>query len=110
MRRGLALYAVLVLLAMVGVTTWASLHEGVFAATARMLRDPWSVATFFDAYFGFLWFWIWIAATERSLAVKVLALPLILALGNLAMAAYVLLRLARMAPGSGLKGFLLGER
>ncbi|HEU4950319.1 MAG TPA: hypothetical protein VFT46_00085 [Holophagaceae bacterium] len=110
MRRGLALYAVLVLLAMVGVTTWASLHEGVFAATARMLRDPWSVATFFDAYFGFLWFLLWIAATERSLALKVLSLPLILAFGNLAMAAYVLFRLTRMEPGSGFRGFLLGAR
>ena len=110
MRRGLALYAVLVLLAMVGVTTWASLHEGVFSATARMLHDPWSVATFFDAYFGFLWFWLWIAATERSLALKVFSLPLILSFGNLAMAAYVLFRLARTEAGSGFRGFLLGAR
>ena len=104
------IYAVFVLLAMVGVTTWASLHEGVLAATARMLHDPWSVATFCDAYFGFFWFWLWIAATERSLALKILSLPMILALGNLAMAAYVLLRLARTEPGAGLKGFLSGTR
>ena len=110
MRRGLALYAVLVLLAMVAVTTWASLHEGVFPATARMLRDPWSVATFFDAYFGFLWFWLWIAATERCPWEKALWLVAILLFGNLAMAAYVLLRLARTEPGTGLKGFLLGAR
>lgn len=108
--RTLAIYAVLVLAAMVAVTTWASLHEGVFAATARMLRDPWSVATFFDAYFGFLWFWLWIATTERSLALKVLSLPVIFAFGNLAMATYVLLRLARTEPGTGLRGFLLGAR
>lgn len=109
MRRRLALYSILVLVVMVGVTTWASLHEGVLAATARMLRDPWSVATFFDAYFGFLWFWLWIAVTERCGWTRWLWLPTILLLGNLAMASYVLLRLARMRPEAGVRGFLLGD-
>lgn len=110
MRRGLLIYSVLVLLAMVGVTTWASLHEGVLPATVRMLQDPWPVATLFDAYFGFLWFWLWIAATERCGWSRWLWLPAILLLGNLAMASYVLLRLARMEPQAGLRGFLLGDQ
>ena len=109
MRRGLSIYSASVLFLMLGVTTWASLHEGVLAATARMIHDPWSVATFFDAYFGFLWFWLWIAATERCGWTRWLWLPAILLLGNLAMASYALLRLARMKPQAGLRGFLLGD-
>lgn len=94
---------------MLAVTTWAGLQENVLSAAGRMLRDPWSVATFADAYFGFVWFWLWIVATERGLAAKVFWLPAILLLGNLAMAAFVLLRLHRTRAEAGLREFLLGE-
>ena len=110
MRRGLFFYAVSVLLVMLAVTTWASLHEHVFAATVRMVRDPWTVATLFDAYFGFLWFWLWIAATERCGFAKYLWLVAILLLGNLSMAAFVLLRFHQTKPEDGLRGFLMGSR
>jgi hypothetical protein len=114
MRRGLTIYAVLVLLVMLAVTSWASLHESVLPAAARMGHDPWTVATLFDTYFGFLWFWLWIAFTERGIASKTLWLLAILALGNLAMAAFVLLRLHRTrgeVGGEGyLRSFLMGAR
>lgn len=109
-RRGLFLYALAVLLVMLAVTTWASLHENVLEATLRMVRDRWTVATFFDAYFGFLWFWLWIAATERSGWMKWLWLGAIFLFGNLAMAGFVLLRLHRTKPEDGLRGFLMGAR
>lgn len=108
MRRGLLVYSLLVLAAMLSVTAWAGRHENVLSAVVRMMRDPWSVATFADAYFGFLWFWLWIAATERRLIPKLLWLPAILFLGNLAMAAFVLLRLHQTRAEDGLRGFLMG--
>ncbi len=110
MRRRLFFYAVIVLLVMLAVTTWASLHENVITATMRLVRDPWTLATFFDAYFGFLWFWLWIAATERCGLTKYLWLMGILLFGNLALASFVLVRLYRTKPEDGLRGFLMGSR
>ena len=109
-RRGLFFYALAVLLVMLAATTWASLQENALEAALRMVHDRWTVATFFDAYFGFLWFWLWIAATERCGWAKWLWLGAILLLGNLAMAAFVLLRLHRTKAGDGLQGFLMGAR
>ena len=108
MRRGLFVYALMVLAAMLVVTSWASLHESVLHALPRMAADPWTLATFFDTYFGFLWFWLWIAATERSFLAKILWLLAIFLLGNLAMAAFVLLRLHQTKAEGGLRDFLMG--
>ncbi len=107
--KGLRAYALLVLLAMLAVTTWASLHENVVAATLRLARDPWSVATLFDAYFGFLWFWLWIAYREACGWTRFVWLAAILLLGNLAMAAYLLAALARLPEGATVQDLLLGS-
>jgi membrane protein DedA with SNARE-associated domain len=54
--------------AMLWVTTWASLTEalGDFAA-GPVIRNPWVVATLFDAYFAFISVYVWIAWKEQSL-------------------------------------------
>jgi len=105
--RGLWIFAVAVFAAMVAVTTWASLEANVLVGFQRMLADRWGVATLFDAYLGFLWFWLWIAYKEASLGWSFLWLLLLLALGNLAMAAYVMIQLARLKPGAGFEALLL---
>jgi hypothetical protein len=105
--RPLWIFSLLVLAAMVAVTTWASLDANVLVGFQRLLADRWGVATLFDAYFGFLWFWLWIAYKEGSLGRSLLWLLLLFALGNLAMAAYVLLQLARLKPGDGVERLLL---
>jgi hypothetical protein len=92
---------------MVAVTTWASLDVNVLVGFQRLLADRWGVATLFDAYFGFLWFWLWIAYKEDSPGRSLLWLLLLFALGNLAMAAYVLLQLARLKSGAGVEQLLL---
>lgn len=102
MIRALKLYFVVVLIAMVAVTTWAGLQEGVLAGGARLLGQPWGVATLFDCYFAFLAFWLWLAWRERAWLPRLAWLLAILLLGNLAMAAYVLLQLARIPAGGGL--------
>jgi hypothetical protein len=88
----------LVLLAMVAVTTWAQSREGLLTALARIPDDPWFVATMFDAYFGFFAFFFWVCYRERSNAARAIWLILILLLGNIAMAAYALIQLARLKP------------
>lgn len=84
------LFAV-VFISMVGVTTWASLHQplGDFAR-GPVIRDPWVIATLFDAYWAFVAFYVWVAWKEESLAARLLWFPVFLALGNLAIALYLL--------------------
>lgn len=91
--RGVKLFFALVIVLMLLVTTWASLHENVIAALLRLGRDPWGLATLADAYFAFLTFWLWLAWKEAKWASSLGWLVAILLLGNLAMATYVLLQL-----------------
>ena len=62
------------------------------------MSDVWFQATLLDAYFGFLTFYVWVAWKERSLAGRVLWFVLIMAFGNMAMSAYVILQLVRLPP------------
>jgi uncharacterized membrane protein YczE len=80
-----------VIVAMLGVTTWASLTQslGDFAR-GPVIRDPWVIATLFDAYLAFLAFFVWVAWKERSLAARVLWFIALMLLGNFAIAAYML--------------------
>jgi hypothetical protein len=58
--------------------------------------SPWAVATLFDAYFGFLTFFVWVCFKETKFLRKCLWFVLIMALGNIAMAGYVLIQLFRL--------------
>jgi hypothetical protein len=105
--RSLWIVAILVFAAMVAVTAWASLDANVLVGFQRVLAERWGVATLFDAYFGFLWFWLWIAYKEATPGRRLLWLALLLALGNLAMAAYMMIQLAHRKPGEGVEHLLL---
>jgi len=105
--RGLWIFAIGVFAVMVAVTTWASLEANVLVGFQRLLADRWGVATLFDAYLGFLWFWLWIAYREASPGRSLLWLLLLFGLGNLAMAAYVMIQLGRLKPGAGFGDLLL---
>ncbi len=90
----LRLLFVVIIGSMLGVTSWAGLHQplGEFARSATF-RDPWVVATLFDAYWAFLTFFVWVAWKEQSPAARVLWFAAIILLGNLAMSAYMLAEL-----------------
>lgn len=92
------LWFVLVIIAMIAVTTWAQMQEGLWSALVRIPNDPWFVATMFDTYFAFLAFFFWVCYRERSVATSVVWLVLIIALGNIAMATYILIQLAKLKP------------
>ena len=101
-----------ILIVMIGVTTWASRHESLVTALPRLLRDPWAVATLFDAYFAFLTFFVWVAFRERRFVARAGWFLAIMTTGNMAMAAYVLLQLRRSGsfglptPAGGTQAFL----
>jgi hypothetical protein len=81
---------------MLAVITWASLHTPLFAIPREVLSHPWFIATLFDAYYAFLAFYVWVAWKERSLAARVLWFVAIIALGNVAIGAYMLRELFRV--------------
>ena len=81
---------------MLAVTGWASSQGALWNIPREVFLHPWFVATLFDTYFAFLTFWLWLAWREGSWAARIGWLVAILLLGNIAMAAYVLLQLARL--------------
>jgi hypothetical protein len=83
---------------MVCMTTYVSLHKPLWLAGTEFSwsGSPWSVATLFDAYFGFLTFFVWVCFKEKTLLARTVWFVLIMGLGNIAMSAYVLLQLNRL--------------
>jgi hypothetical protein len=61
--------------------------------------NPWAMATLWDAYFGFITFFVWVCYKERSIMPRIVWFVLIMALGNIAMSAYVLLQLFKLKAG-----------
>ena len=89
----LKFWAWAVLIAMLVVTSWASLHESIFHVITNFPDEPWWVATLFDTYFAFIFFWLWIVYREGwSSFIWLIA---ILLLGNIAMSIYVLLAIQK---------------
>lgn len=101
----LTLFA-LILLAMVAVTSWASWDQAVWRA-GYLFAEPWFVATFVDAYCGFITFYVWVAYKERSTMPRVAWFLAIMGLGNIAMAAYMLIQLLRLRHGESWEHLLL---
>ena len=94
---------------MVGMTTYVSLHKSIMLAGSEFSwqTSPWAVATLFDAYFGFTTFFVWVCFKERTNAARVLWFFLIMALGNIAMSAYVLRQLFKLGDDEPLSNLLL---
>jgi hypothetical protein len=113
MRRNLLFLSLAALAALIGVSIWATSEVGIVTAIRLLLEQPaagthpWFVATLADAYFGFLWFWAWIAYKETSNLARAGWLVGVLALGNIAMASYMLLQLRKLPAGAGAEQLLL---
>lgn len=90
-----------ILVVMVACTLWATSKQSMFdwsGLTAEPNRY-WTIATMSDAYCGFVTFYAWVFYKEHRALPRVLWFVGIMALGNMAMAAYVLLQLFKLAPG-----------
>jgi len=87
---------------MLWVTSWASLHQSIYAIPREVFTHPWFIATLFDAYWGFLTFYVWQAWKEQSLAARALWFIAVMLLGNIAMSLYVLAELFRIGTSSQL--------
>ena len=92
---------VVVIGSMVAVTSWAGSHQSLGAfAHSTTFRDPWVIATLFDAYWAFITFYVWVAWKERSVPARLLWFVSIILLDNTAMASYMLAQLFAV-PASG---------
>ncbi len=106
MRIVLKLLFVLILLGMLAITTAASLQQGIVPAARNLWPDLWFRATLLDAYFGFLTFYVWVFYKEQRPRTRAAWFVLIMCLGNIAMAVYVLVQLHRLEPGAPLATLL----
>ena len=83
-------------LTMLVVTVQASMSQNMLQAGGQLLPNPWFRATLVDAYLGFLTFYVWVFYKETSLLRRGVWFVLIMALGNMAIAAYVLFQIVRL--------------
>lgn len=103
----LRVFFIAVLVAMLGVTSWASMHVPLWETPREVVGHPWFIATLFDTYFGFLIFYLWVAYKETGIVARVLWLLAILLLGNIAMAVYALIQLFKVPANAPIESVLL---
>ena len=92
---------------MVGITTIVSLKSNLFEVLPAMLRHPWTVATLWDAYLGFLTFYVWVVYKESRAWTRILWFVLIMGLGNIAISFYMLVQLFRLPKDAPVEALLL---
>ena len=102
-------FFIVVLLAMLGVTSWASSVVALWETPRAVATHPWFIATLFDTYFAFLTFYCWVAYKETSNVARVIWLIAILLLGNIAMAIYMLRVLGKVTADADMKAILLRQ-
>lgn len=106
MKPALMAFYVLVFAGMVVGLSLASLHQNMFEAGGALMRDPWFVVTLVDVYLALATIALWIAWKERfGLRAWVWVLA-VLALGNVGVAAYLLVQLGRWRPADGVAALL----
>lgn len=106
----LRIFFVLVLVSMLGVTSWASTQCALWAIPKTVSGHPWFIATLFDAYWGFLTFYCWVVYKEPSVVARASWLIAILLLGNIAMAIYMLIELFRVPITGNIEAVVLRRK
>lgn len=87
-----------ILVSLLCYTTYASFQQSLLDWQG-IVRPPdhwWTIATLIDAYYGFLTFYAWVFYKESRWYSRGGWFVAIMLLGNMAMAAYVLIELSRL--------------
>jgi hypothetical protein len=110
-KRALQILFTFILVSLTAWNTWVSTRQPVWqwGGLTTAPDNLWTIATLLDAYFGFLTFYVWVLWKETRTLHRALWFVAIMLLGNIAMSAYVLRQLARLAPDDSL-GSLLSAR
>lgn len=97
----------LILLGMIAITVMASLERSIWNVGPELLSDRWFQATLLDAYFGFITFYVWVVSKEKTHVGRITWFVLIMTLGNIAMATYMLIQLMLWDESKGWAGLML---
>ena len=100
-------FFLIVLISMLGVTSWASVQCALWETPRTVVTHPWFIATLFDTYWAFLTFYCWVVYKERGWVARIGWLLGILLLGNIAMAIYMLIQLFRLPATARIEDVLL---
>jgi hypothetical protein len=103
----LRVFFIIVLISMLGITSWASMQCALWDTPRAVATHPWFLATLFDTYWAFLTFYCWVAYKERGWIARIAWLLAILLLGNIAMAIYMLIQLFRVPATARIEDILL---
>ncbi len=107
----LQLFFTFILVSLLCYTTWASFQQSLtdWGGLVNRPDNWWTIATLIDAYYGFLTFYVWVLWKEPRWVPRIGWFVAIMLLGNMAMAAYVLLQLSKLGPSEDM-GTLLAKR
>jgi hypothetical protein len=101
-----------ILVSLTSYNLWASVAQPLWQWTGLTTRPDnwWTIATFIDAYYGFITFYIWVLYKERRWHSRLIWFVAIMALGNVAMSTYVLLQLSRLRADEPASAILTAQR
>ncbi|HEX3602928.1 MAG TPA: DUF1475 family protein [Steroidobacteraceae bacterium] len=97
-----------IFVALVSYNLWAATRQPLLH-WGGLTTGPdryWTIAAFMDAYCGFLTFYVWVLYKEARWTKRILWFAAIMLLGNIAVSAYVVLQLLRLAPDQQASGIL----
>jgi len=110
MKKGLLILYAVIWIAILTVTVWAGSQSNVLDATVQLWNMPWGRATFFDTYFAFTTIWLWMAYREKTWLSRGIWFVLVMSLGNIAVAAYMLWALVHLGPKAKPQDLLLRKK
>jgi hypothetical protein len=94
-------------LSLLAYTVWASNQQPLWQWQGWRGPDRhWTIATLIDAYYGFLTFFVWVCFKEPGRLARMLWFVAIMAMGNMAMATYVLWQLHKLPAGAPVSDIL----
>lgn len=98
-----------IFLMLLGYNLWASTQQPVWrwGGLTSGVDRYWTLATFLDAYCGFITFYVWVFYKESATFKRIAWFLAIMLLGNIAMSAYVLWQLKGLRPGEKVSGILV---
>lgn len=100
MKKPLQILFTAFLLIILWATLRASFSQNILEAGKALWPDKWFQATLIDAYLAFLTFYCWVFYKEARWYSRAIWFLLIMGLGNIAIAAYVLIQLWKAKDGA----------
>jgi hypothetical protein len=103
----LTLFYSVVLVAMLSGIIWASLSQNLFTLPPQVALHPWFIVTLMDTYFAFATIYLWMAYKTETLVGRIVWFLMVIALGNVAIALFMLKELRKYSRHQNLTWFIM---